>query len=285
MENKLLVSVITAFYNGNIYLKRLFENISKNAENVNEASVELILVNDSPDVDILYEKSWVNGFDLRIIKNEENVGILKSRINGLDNARGKYVIFLDQDDILSDMAIKSQLRKIGKNDIIVSNGKDECKKNQYIYNTEKEQMTVMNRASYYLLGNRIVSPGQCLIKKTSIPELWKQCSIINNGSDDLLLWLFMLNENCRWSINRSVLYIHKNTGNNASFNSEVMERSSKEVLSCLKKYNIISASEEKLFIKRLKMRKFYEGKAAWRKIVAYALNPATLIKMVEIKKK
>lgn len=46
-----------------------------------------------------------------------------------------------------------------------------------------------------MIGCAITSPGHCLIRKTSIPQLWKENILKNNGSDDLLLWLLMLEEN------------------------------------------------------------------------------------------
>ncbi len=47
----------------------------------------------------------------------------------------------------------------------------------------------------YIFGhNRIVSPGHCMIKKTSIPIEWKQNIMEVNGSDDLFLWILMFSK-------------------------------------------------------------------------------------------
>ena len=69
----------------------------------------------------------------------------------------------------------------------------------------------------YIFGhNRIVSPGHCMIKKTSIPIEWKQNIMEVNGSDDLFLWILMFSKGSIFKADSKPVYIHKNTGENLS---------------------------------------------------------------------
>lgn len=77
--------------------------------------------------------------------------------------------------------------------------------------------------------NQIVSPGQCLIKKTAIPNEWLEYTTKNNGSDDLLLWVIMLSRGKKFVINKNPIYTHKYTGANLSDNIPEMRKSSLEI--------------------------------------------------------
>lgn len=271
---KVDVSIITPFYNGNEYMERLIGCVRRNAENASHLSIELILVNDSPDCDIVYEESWIQGFGFRIVTNEINQGIQRSRINGIRVAEGKYILMLDQDDLIADHTVRSQLGKIGSADIIVSNGCDENPEDiDRIYRTTKHQKMVSEKWAYLVGGGVIVSPGQCVIKKESIPEKWYESCLKSNGADDLLLWYFMLHNNAKWAINEEMLYTHCQTGKNVSGVYQNIMTSAMEVLEILKEYNILSAKEERIYIRRYKMLNLYRGKGRWRKYLAMLCYP------------
>lgn len=268
------VSVITPFYKGNAYLENLFLCIRKNAEYAPEISIELVLVNDIPTYEIQYDNSWVKNFKLKVVHNQTNSGIQQSRIHGINAASGRFIIMLDQDDLLYENAICSQVQSIKDNDIVVGNGYDENPvSNGKIYKSKRQQTHVQKLYYYYLVGNMIVSPGQCMIKKEAVPSEWCLNPVKNNGSDDLLLWILLLKENVKWTINTNILYRHVFTGDNVSADLDKMIASTNEVVGFLEKCNLISRTEVKLIERRIEMRKMYEGKSVGAKILAYLKYP------------
>lgn len=278
------VSVITPFYKGNAYLEKLFQCLRKNAENAPKVKIELVLVNDSPQYELQYNKKWVQNFELKIIHNKINSGIQQSRVNGIIEARGRFVIMLDQDDLLYEKAILSQMQSIKDNDIVVGNGFDENPvSNGKIYKNLNQQKHVQELYYYYLVGNMIVSPGQCMIKKESIPNEWCLYPVKNNGSDDLLLWILLLKKNCKWAINPDVLYRHVFTGQNVSADLNKMIVSTNEVVVFLESNGAIDKSEIKLIKRRIKMREMYEGKSAGMKILAYLKFPDIALGLIKNK--
>ena len=280
------ISVVTPFYKGNQYMERLFRCIRLNAEKASELTVELVLVNDSPDTEILYSKEWVKNFEIQVILNKINVGIQQSRSNGIEAAHGKYIILLDQDDLLEDDAFRTQYDSIGDADVIVANGFDQNPLNYgAIYRSVKNQKMVLERKYYFSIGNMIVTPGQCMVKKSAFPKEWLERSIQNNGSDDLLLWLLMLPPKCKWKINANNIYIHVDTGENVSANFRKMYDSSEEVLDWLISRNGVTKKEIKLFRRRFQMRKMYDGKSKVWKIVAYFLHPDISFDLLKAKLK
>ena len=93
------VSVIIPIYKGNGYIESLLNKIEKNYQE-SQKEIEVIFVNDYPDEEIIVGSQ--HDFPIRIINNEMNQGIHQTRINGLKKAIGKYILFLDQDDEISD---------------------------------------------------------------------------------------------------------------------------------------------------------------------------------------
>ena len=210
------ISVIIPFYKGNQYLEYLLDILDKNNKLINE-KMEVIFVNDYPD-----EKLEINSFhdyDIHVVNNKENMGIHHSRVNGLNKAKGKYILFLDQDDEISEECIKSQLEHIGNADLCISNGIMESDKESHlIYKNKRSQDYLKKQIGFIKVRDLIVSPGQCLIRKESIPEFWKHHFLTVNCADDYMLFLLMVDRKCEFTVNYNVLYTHKYTGINISSN-------------------------------------------------------------------
>ena len=53
------VSVIVPFYKGNKYINNILKMIGENAKNARDIFIELIVVNDSPEIEIKYNKKLI----------------------------------------------------------------------------------------------------------------------------------------------------------------------------------------------------------------------------------
>lgn len=249
----MVISIITAFYKGNKYLNKLLSCIEANSGNLpSNLEVEFVLVNDSPNYKIKYDKSIIKGFKFVIITNKKNVGIQQSRINGINCCSGEYVLILDQDDLLRNDAIKDQYNKIGVNNVIISNGYNQLKHGNYekIYKNKVHHLLTKFIKVYLYYGNIIESPGQCLIKKSAIPNEWLIKPLKINGADDTLLWIMMLGKKCSFTINKEFLYIHNYTGSNLSLNIEKMAKSSLEATHQIVHFQFLSKHLKSAFIRR-----------------------------------
>lgn len=281
--NKYDISIIIPFYRGNQYMERMMNCIKENVNYASNLKVEVVLVNDSPNVKIEYPN--YQEFDVQLVINKQNSGIHYSRVNGINHANGKYILMLDQDDLIKEGALKSQFAQIKDNDLIISNGFDENPNNYgAIYHSHKHQDASLVAKYYYYVGCMIVSPGQCLIKKEAIPSIWMKGIIKNNGADDLMLWLIMMHQGKKIAVNYDQTYIHTFNGENVSANFEGMKQSALEVIEYLKKHDIISKENEKIYLERLKMRKIYEGKTKLHKILATIRYPYIAKELIRLKK-
>lgn len=88
---------------------------------------------------------------------------------------------LDQDNLIAENYIFSQLEMIGEHDVIICNGyKMLGKKKKVIYRSNSKQLLASKPKIYLYAANQIVSPGHCLIKKEAVPKDWYRYIIKDN---------------------------------------------------------------------------------------------------------
>ncbi len=253
------ISIITPIYEGNKYLDRYLKNVKFAADEFignSRNSVEVILVNDSPWVAPEYDSSLVHGFELKVIENSKNFGIHKSRISGFRESTGDYIIFLDQDDFITGVSLHALSKAIGDADIALGNGTFEKKKTtEDIFANYFSQDLATKPFVYKWIRDFVVSPGQCLIKKSSIPEYWLEHPLKNNGTDDYFLWLLMFNAGAVMVSCREKVYVHKYTGSNYSLNDDKMFNSTREMLHLLRNNPDYSRKDLRLIKRRIYYKK------------------------------
>lgn len=246
MKDIIEISVIIPFYYGNSYMTRLIGSVKRCEEFCKgKVKFEILIVNDSPDEKIHIPHEF-EGMNIRIINNEQNVGIQRTRINGLKYASGEWILFLDQDDELIDSGFLRQISLADKNDVIVGNGLyqyGECERE--IFGSYKEMKYLMQLSRFIQIRNLIPSPGECLLKKNIIPKKWIETPLTNNGADDWLLWILVLKSGARIGCNPELVYIHNDTnGKNLSSDLNRMNESVREMYELLVDNNCLSKNEE-----------------------------------------
>lgn len=96
-------SIIVPVYNCQDYIERCIESVM----NQNTKDIELILVNDgSTDNSKLIIEEYKKDNDLIKLINKKNAGVSAARNDGLKEATGKYILFLDADDFVDENYIK-----------------------------------------------------------------------------------------------------------------------------------------------------------------------------------
>ena len=104
------ISVIMPVYNGEKYLEKTCLNLSKQTL----TDIELICVNDgSTDNSLNILEKLADKYDFIKIINQENQGSGVARNNGIENAIGEYIAFLDADDIYVDVDALEKMYEYG----------------------------------------------------------------------------------------------------------------------------------------------------------------------------
>lgn len=249
---KTAISMIVPLYKGNYYLRRIMEMYSENNKNFREnfpdLISELILINDYPDEKIDLSILDLEFDNIYIIQNKKNIGIHRSKIEGLHMAQGEFVVFLDQDDLISPYYFVEQYRMIGDCDAIICNV-DLGEGPHYL----KRNMEALNLNCYMEGNNAISSLGQVLFKREAIPQEWEKYALSCNGADDYYLIFMMLLKKQRMVEHRKTLYYHVCTGNNFSIDFNAISFSVIEVLEKLKQIGLLTQKIADLAIKQRKM--------------------------------
>ena len=112
MENFGLVSIVMPSYNSEKYIKASIESVIAQSYK----NWELLIVDDcSSDKTIEIIKSFKDD-RIKLFRNETNSGAALSRNWALREARGKWIAFLDSDDLWLPLKLEEQLRfMIGNN--------------------------------------------------------------------------------------------------------------------------------------------------------------------------
>lgn len=130
-EEQELISIVVPVYNVEKYLKRCIESLI----NQTYKNLEIILVNDgSTDNGLKICEEYLK-IDNRIkLINKENEGLGITRNCGIDNAKGKYIAFLDSDDYIeADFYEKLYMSAIENNSDMVFASFKKVDKNDNIY--------------------------------------------------------------------------------------------------------------------------------------------------------
>ena len=257
------ISVIVPFYNGNQYLESLLSSIERSIVDVD---IEIIIVNDSPWVDVILPDTKL---EVRVIKNEKNLGIQGARINGVKNSIGDWILMLDQDDNLVEDGFSKQLSLTENADVVVGNGVYILGDiNKIIYNNLKSMKYLIQEKRFIEIRNLIPSPGECLIKKNCIPEVWMNSPMKKNGADDWLLWLMLFKNNARFACNEQMVYIHNDAGGaNLSADLNKMYESCYDMVNILSSNNILTGKEIKRLIHSIDFKYYQDTKQLTCKMI------------------
>ncbi|MCR5143899.1 MAG: glycosyltransferase [Lachnospiraceae bacterium] len=243
------VSVIIPLYKGIRYIDEKIKMI-RNA-NVDKR-VEIIFVNDYPeDNDFVDSYIEEKGNYIKIIKHSVNQGIHQSRVDGLKKARGKWILFLDQDDSIEPLFFSIIEKKSGENvSGIACNGYWRGVKE--VFSEEiKSKKRFTNEKDYIKYGYPLVSTGQLIIKKNEIPVEWIDHPLEHNGCDDLLLWIMLMIDHKKIVICDEIYYKHIEHDANASFNYGEMAESIAECVTIIEKQKKVNEDSKKKIKKRL----------------------------------
>lgn len=271
------ISVIVPIYKGNQYIPAILDMIRRNVsfaqENGTRLEVELLLVNDFPSEPIVLDPPVDPGYEIRIFENERNEGIHASRVHGLSAASGSYILFLDQDDEITEDCLLSQYKAIQGHDVVIGNGLRGIK-NQYrkIYRSKGKQKLSCKEKYYIKAANQIVSPGHCLIRKEAIPNEWYEYIMTDNGGDDLFLWFLMFEGGKSFCTNDKCIYKHVETGNNCSNDRNAMYRSSDNIIRISKECQVLPEKKLKQYKRRIAFLKKMQNGSALQKAIACMKN-------------
>ena len=109
-----LVSIIIPYSNKKKYLKKTLNSVFAQTYK----NFEVLFIYDDPDKsDYQLFKKYLSKPKVKVFYNKKNLGAGLSRNKGLKYAKGKYIAFLDSDDLWKRNKLKKQLKFMTENKI------------------------------------------------------------------------------------------------------------------------------------------------------------------------
>ncbi len=113
MKNE-TISIIVTVYNREAFIEQCIKSVLSQ----DDVSIELILVDDdSTDGSLKICQSYEAQHKNVKLIHHRNSGISKSRNEGLDNATGDYIVFLDDDDVMTPGSLRTMLDAMHSYDV------------------------------------------------------------------------------------------------------------------------------------------------------------------------
>ncbi|QVJ80689.1 Glycosyltransferase involved in cell wall bisynthesis [Prevotella sp. khp1] len=111
------VTIGIPVYKSADYIRRSLES----ALSQTYSSIEFLVVDDAGcdgSLDIVHEikRTHPRGNDIHLICHQENLGVSASRNQIIDRARGRFLYFMDSDDVITENAIELLMSRVGSYD-------------------------------------------------------------------------------------------------------------------------------------------------------------------------
>lgn len=184
--NKYLVSIVTPVYNSERFISETIESIQSQTYR----NWELLLIDDcSKDNSYEIIKNYMKNDDrIKYIKLEKNSGAAVSRNTGIKNAKGRFIAFIDSDDLWEAKKLEIQVKYMLENKLGFSF-------TSYRYIKEDGTRTnkiakAPNKINYNgLLKNTIIGCSTVLIDRNIIGDF--TMPLVRRGQDTAT-WLQLL---------------------------------------------------------------------------------------------
>lgn len=251
-----MVTVIVPVYNVEAYLDKCVESIV----NQTYTKIEIILVNDgSTDSSGEICDKWSEKDSRVKVIHKENGGLSSARNAGLDQARGKYICFIDSDDWVELDFVKLLVNYIEKYDADISQcgfveevvGEEALpyRSENYVVTTGKDAIKRLYNRETYL--NTVIMCNK-LYKNKIFKELRFDEGI--HHEDEALIHEVLYNAD-KVVINESALY-HYVTRPNSIMNSQFSLKRLDSIYAYEKRITYLKSKEEHELV-RMTMRMYF----------------------------
>lgn len=220
------ISIIVPIYNSVNSLEKCINSLI----NQTYSNLEIILINDGSSDDSIDVCNYYQGLDSRIVFiDQKNMGVSKTRNNGINFATGDYLMFVDSDDYVDYRLCQYLIEAShnGEDDLIFCSYSriSSCNKNverSIKYTGEKEIKSVFDLSGenfkFFYLNLYFNTPVCKLYKKDIIKKHYFDPSL--NLGEDLLFNLEILQYCKSISFVNKSLYFYR-VGQNNSLSSKV----------------------------------------------------------------
>jgi len=209
-----LISVIIPAYNAAKHIKETLQSVLSQTY----PNIEILVIDDGSTDNT---KQIVKSFGAKVrYYYQENSGPSAARNKGVKEAKGKYIAFIDSDDLWCKTALEKMMVSLKENhsDLVFSNA-------LISYENGSEEIFWVEKPSNQNIFSNLIFENfllmNCLVNK----EIFKRVGPFDETLkkvEDFDFWLKAAKAGCKFSFINEPLFIYKKHAESASFNKEEM---------------------------------------------------------------
>ena len=213
------ISVIVPIYNSEKYLKEYIDSLL----NQDYKNFEILLINDGSidnSLNICYEYSR-NNAHIKVL-NLEHCGVSNARNEGIKNATGQYVCFIDSDDIINEKFLSTLMRMISEFDSDIAEVDFRYINQKYIEKSKEIELYTSEEMIERLYSKNGIRTVHITNKLFNI-NLFKNIKFEDKeNEDEYIIHKLFFATNKKIVINNKKLYIYRTmpSGRQRKFNSQ-----------------------------------------------------------------
>lgn len=214
-----LVSVVVPVYNAEKFIKDTIQTV----KNQTYKNWELILVDDcSTDnsVDIINENMEER---IKLVKLEINSGAAICRNKGIEKAKGRYIVFLDSDDLWKEEKLEKQLEFMKENECSFSFTSYEFANSEGIPNGKVVQ--VPSKINYkQALKNTTIWTSTVMFDMSKLSKDVIEMPNIRKGQDTATWWKILKTGVEAYGLNENLSIYRRSSGTLSSNKLQALKR-------------------------------------------------------------
>lgn len=209
-----LVSIITPLYNSEKYISETIESVLSQSF----GDWEMIIVDDcstdsSFQIAFGYTKKDKR---IKLFKNETNLGVAATRNHGLRMATGKYIAFIDSDDLWAENKLERQIAFMSENKLAFSYSKY-CTFNSDDKNKRKVVRVPKKMTANKILGNTAIACLTVMVNKEMVGDFYMP---LIKHTEDNCTWQNILSRGFTAYGIQEVLSLYRVTSNSLTSNKK-----------------------------------------------------------------
>ncbi len=230
-----LVSVIIPFFKKKNYINETINSILDQTY----TNIEIIIVYDDMEKNDLHylKKNFLKNEKIKIIINDKNLGAGLSRNVGIANSNGKYLAFIDADDLWEKEKISKQLQFMKKKNLKISH-------TSYKILSEEGEILSLRRSRHFhdykdILTSCDIGLSSVLMRSDLISKKIQFANI--KTKEDFVLWLKILKSGVEIGALEDTLTSWRKTKNSLSSSSLQKLKDGFKVYNYYMNYNFIKS--------------------------------------------